>query len=427
MKTACISGVAGALALSAAVTLFAQTPAPAGGAQAPPGAGRRLLRRRSTTCWRRAGTRRRSWRRPVTPAQGHRRARYQGRSGANFMKLPPNVYMGEGIGVATNSKGHIFVNTCAQQTRNFEFDQNGNYVREIGKDPYGLVFCHGIRVDAQDNIWVIDEGANIDHQVQPRRPRDHGPWPPDRVPLQRDGARREGAQSGAALYFQSPHRRRVRRGRQHLRRRRLRQFTHRQVRQERPFHQTSRQSRIGARPVQPAACHRRGCPGQCLCGQPQRPAHCGVRQRSELQDDVTTTSARPGPCASLPARHQYLYTSNSNPDNQDIQLHKVSGQIFKMELDGTVLGKFGVPGKEQGQFSTVHGIDCRVPNEILRQRNRRVALPEIHPAPHRRSRGQVMKYSRLVPTLLFAGALAVAAARSSLSRKKSRSSPPVIF
>ena len=26
-----------------------------------------------------------------------------------------------------------------------------------------------------------------------------------------------------------------------------------------------------------------------------------------------------------------------------------------MELDGTVLGKFGVPGKEQGQFSTVHG------------------------------------------------------------------------
>ena len=78
----------------------------------------------------------------------------------NFMKLPPNVYMGEGIGIATNSKGHIFVNTCAQQTRNFEFDQNGNFVREIGKDLYGFVFCHGIRVDAQDNIWVIDEGAN---------------------------------------------------------------------------------------------------------------------------------------------------------------------------------------------------------------------------------------------------------------------------
>jgi hypothetical protein len=36
-----------------------------------------------------------------------------------------------------------------------------------------------------------------------------------------------------------------------------------------------------------------------------------------------------------------------------------------MELDGTVIGKFGVPGKEQGQFSTVHGIDCRSENTIF--------------------------------------------------------------
>src|SRR4030095_8930312 len=78
----------------------------------------------------------------------------------DFMKLPPNVYMGEGIGIATNAKGHFFVNTCAQQTRNFEFDEKGNFVREIGKDSYGNVFCHGIKVDAQDNIWVIDEGAS---------------------------------------------------------------------------------------------------------------------------------------------------------------------------------------------------------------------------------------------------------------------------
>ena len=66
-----------------------------------------------------------------------------------------------------------------------------------------------------------------------------------------------------------------------------------------------------------------------------------------------------------PGPHQYLYTSNSNPDNQDSALAKVSGQIFKMELDGTVLGKFGVPGKGPGQFSTVHGLDCRNPNEIF--------------------------------------------------------------
>jgi streptogramin lyase len=78
----------------------------------------------------------------------------------DFFKFPTGIYMGEGIGIDVNSKGHVFVNTCAQQTRNFEFDEKGNYVREIGKDSYGNLFCHGIRVDAQDNIWVIDEGAN---------------------------------------------------------------------------------------------------------------------------------------------------------------------------------------------------------------------------------------------------------------------------
>ena len=29
----------------------------------------------------------------------------------NFLKLPPNQYLGEGIGVARNSKGHVFVFT----------------------------------------------------------------------------------------------------------------------------------------------------------------------------------------------------------------------------------------------------------------------------------------------------------------------------
>ena len=56
----------------------------------------------------------------------------------NFLKLPPNLYLGEGIGVATNSKGHIFVYTRSQDTRLFEFDQNGNFVREIGEGLYGF-------------------------------------------------------------------------------------------------------------------------------------------------------------------------------------------------------------------------------------------------------------------------------------------------
>src|SRR6266581_2590620 len=51
----------------------------------------------------------------------------------NFLKLPANLYLGEGIGVATNSKGHVFVYTRSQDTRLFEFDQNGVFVRELGQ------------------------------------------------------------------------------------------------------------------------------------------------------------------------------------------------------------------------------------------------------------------------------------------------------
>src|SRR5437868_1834272 len=79
----------------------------------------------------------------------------------NFLKLPTNLYLGESMGVATNSKGHVFVFTRSANTRLFEFDQNGTYVREIGEGSYGFEFAHSVRVDTQDNIWVVDEGTNL--------------------------------------------------------------------------------------------------------------------------------------------------------------------------------------------------------------------------------------------------------------------------
>src|ERR1700740_1684314 len=80
---------------------------------------------------------------------------------ANFLKLPAGLYLGEGIGVATNSKGHVFVYTRSQETRLFEFDQKGNYLREIGEGLYGFAFAHAVRIDPQDNIWAVDEGTNM--------------------------------------------------------------------------------------------------------------------------------------------------------------------------------------------------------------------------------------------------------------------------
>ena len=79
----------------------------------------------------------------------------------NFFKLPADLYFGEGIGIATNSKGHVFVYHRSGDTRLFEFDPNGAFVKEWGVGVYGIEFAHQVRVDPQDNVWVVDEGTNM--------------------------------------------------------------------------------------------------------------------------------------------------------------------------------------------------------------------------------------------------------------------------
>src|SRR3954468_22886108 len=93
---------------------------------------------------------------------------------ADLLKLPDNMHMGEAAGVATNSKGHIFVYTRTGAShatvgtsrtfykagsRLFEFDQTGRFVREIGVGVYGFNSAQAVRIDPQDNIWVVDQGS----------------------------------------------------------------------------------------------------------------------------------------------------------------------------------------------------------------------------------------------------------------------------
>ena len=85
----------------------------------------------------------------------------------NFLKLPPGEYLGESVAVATNSKGHIFVYHRSANTRLFEFDQTGNFVKEIGSGYYGFEFAHSVRVDKDDNIWTVDEGTNMVTKFSP--------------------------------------------------------------------------------------------------------------------------------------------------------------------------------------------------------------------------------------------------------------------
>jgi DNA-binding beta-propeller fold protein YncE len=88
----------------------------------------------------------------------------------DFLKLPPDLYFGEVVGVAVNSKGHIFVFSRGNSTgpaygasaaQLLEFDANGKFVREIGHNLYAWSFAHSVKVDPEDNIWVTDKGSDM--------------------------------------------------------------------------------------------------------------------------------------------------------------------------------------------------------------------------------------------------------------------------
>jgi DNA-binding beta-propeller fold protein YncE len=92
------------------------------------------------------------------------------RADINFLKFPPDLYLGEAAGVAVNSKGHVFVLSrgnstgpayAAAATQLLEFDANGKYLREIGHNLYAWSFAHAVRVDKDDNIWVTDKGSDM--------------------------------------------------------------------------------------------------------------------------------------------------------------------------------------------------------------------------------------------------------------------------
>ena len=85
-----------------------------------------------------------------------------------FIKMPAGLYLGESMGVATNSKGHVFVFTRSGETRLFEFDQTGAFVKEIGAGSYAFSFAHSVRVDKDDNIWAVDEGRTWSSSSAPK-------------------------------------------------------------------------------------------------------------------------------------------------------------------------------------------------------------------------------------------------------------------
>lgn len=220
----------------------------------------------------------------------------------DFLKLPPNLYLGEGIGVATNSKGHVFVYTRSGDTRLFEFDRNGAFVRELGQGLYGFEFAHAVRVDrdvawdAEGNIFVADgHGANARVAKFDKNGRFILSW----------GSR--GSEPGQ---FNTPH-----------------------------SIATDAQGNVyvadqGNKRIQVFD-------------------NAGTF-RSQIADVGVPTAL----CISR-GSHQYLYSAHAG-DPYGME----DAAIYKLELDGRVVGKFGKAGKMMKELGLVNAMDCRNENEL---------------------------------------------------------------
>jgi len=103
-------------------------------------------------------------------------------SAADPLKFPSNIHLGEAAGVATNSKGDVFVYTRTGHptitigtarpfahggSRLFQFDRSGKFVREIGQDSYAFLVAQQVRIDPQDNIWVVDQMSSMVMKFDP--------------------------------------------------------------------------------------------------------------------------------------------------------------------------------------------------------------------------------------------------------------------
>jgi 6-bladed beta-propeller protein len=320
---------------------------------------------------------------------------------ADILSLPS---YGEVAGVATNSKGHVFVYartghgvaTLGDErtfyhngSRLFQFDQNGKFVKEIGQGVYAVNFAQQVRVDPQDNVWIVDAGSNQvvkfdgDGRFQlvlGRKPENIGVRPGPGVPASGgmpaegaapagrggggEGGGRGGGRGapGAGINGDSFNRPSDvtwdRAGNIYVAdgfgpNNRIAKFT-----KDGNFVKTWGQTGSGQgqfNQIRGLASDSAGNLYVADAGNKRIQVFDG---EGTFKSQITNVGTPQAICVSGGST-QYLYASNSNePESME------RGEIYKVRLSGEVVGKFGRAGKMPKEFGMVNSLDCRTETDL---------------------------------------------------------------
>jgi DNA-binding beta-propeller fold protein YncE len=324
----------------------------------------------------------------------------------NFLKLPPDTHLGEAVGVAVNSKGHIFVFSRGNSTgpaygasaaQLLQFLPDGRFVREIGHNLYAWSFAHSVRIDKDDNIWVADKGSDMVIKFNPegrvvmvfgrkQEASDEGTEPlkhpkPPLPPV--DGMFRQVTDmawdSAGNTYISDGY------------------VNSRIAKADKNGVWLKSWGEPGDKPGQFNIPHSIAVDAQnnvYVADRSNRriqvfdaegkflrqitidvPAPADARAAIGAKPTANTGTMAPGVPWTLcitPGPNQVLYTSDAYP-----------GRIYKLSLDGKVLGMLGKAGKQPGEFGWIHSIACPSENElyvaeILNWRVQKLVLEPTH-------------------------------------------------
>jgi sugar lactone lactonase YvrE len=284
-----------------------------------------------------------------------------------FHGIPAGDYMGELQGVATNSKGHVFAFHRGPNTRLWEFDQTGKFVREIGKDFYGFMFAHSVRIDRHDNIWTVDEGTNVVTKLDPTGSKvlmvigshpdaAQGPVATSRAP--NAPAEKYTLCRPTDVAWDQQDNIFISDG----------YCNNRVVKYDRNgrFLAQNGSEKVGKGENEYNLPHglQVDHAGNVYVADRGNARYVVLDNNLKWKTSYNNVGSAWSACISE-GPHQYLFATNSNPNGNAPGSWKIGGQIYKMELDGTVIGKFGHAGKLEPGFQVVHMMDCRDPNQMI--------------------------------------------------------------